>query len=41
MNEEDSDEDTSQGEPKRYPLHWREGLRPNESDLKYETVGDG
>lgn len=40
MNEEGSDEGPSQKEPKRYPLHWREGLRPDESDMEDETVGD-
>lgn len=40
MTEEGSDEAASRKEPKRYPIHWREGIRPDESDMEYETVGD-
>lgn len=40
MSEDNSDDTPHEKEPKRYSLHWDEGLRPDESDMEYETVGD-
>jgi hypothetical protein len=40
MNNDENDETVTQKKPKRYPLHWEEGLRPDEEDMKYETVGE-
>lgn len=38
MSDERSD-DNSYEEPKRYDLHWYEGMRPDEEDMLVETVG--
>lgn len=39
-NNDDLDEEQLRNEPRRYSLHWQEGIRPDESDMKYPTVGD-
>lgn len=40
MSEDDSDERALREEPKRYPLQWNEGMRPDDEDMLIETVGD-
>jgi len=39
MTEDDSSDEASPDEPKRYPLQWSEGMRPDEEDMLVETVG--
>lgn len=39
-NNDDSDDEQHSREPRRYSLNWDEEIRPDEADMKYETVGD-
>lgn len=41
MSDDASDRGNSRREPKRYALHWEEGIRPDDlDDTDIETVGD-
>jgi len=39
MSEDASSDESSPEEPKRYPLQWSEGMRPDEEEMLVETVG--
>lgn len=39
MTDSDSSEEGSHEEPRRYDLHWYEGMRPDEEEMLVETVG--
>ena len=40
VDNDDLDEGPSPSEPRRYSLHWEEGIRPDEANMEFETVGD-